>query len=307
MKPTPLLGSFDHDRADFEPYGLTCVRWHPESMDRADRHNEIEVNYLWEGTVTYLVSGTRRVLRPGRLIVFWAGVPHQIYGKPRLREYYVVTVPLARFLEWNLPPPFVQAVLAGQLIETPVPPGQRRSEMGRFAQWEKDLALGGLDERRIVLMELQARLSRVALRTVQRKAQTPLTGPAPTRVERLAQLLAQRHTEALKVTDLAAAIGLHPKYAMHLFKRVFGTTLRRHLERQRLATARTLLVTTSSPVLRVAMDAGFGSLSRFNEVFRRETGVSPRTYRERNGAEPSPAPVRRRGQRVEKRNSVAVR
>ena len=39
------------------------------------------------------------------------------------------------------------------------------------------------------------------------------------------------------------------------------------------------LVTSDAKVLAVALDAGFGSLSRFNAAFRAICGCSPRDYR----------------------------
>jgi AraC-like DNA-binding protein len=40
-----------------------------------------------------------------------------------------------------------------------------------------------------------------------------------------------------------------------------------------------MLVTSDAKVLKVAMEAGFGSLSRFNVAFRSLCGCSPREYR----------------------------
>ncbi len=38
------------------PYGFTLERWTPCLMPRQDRHNEVEINYLSEGSLTYLCS-----------------------------------------------------------------------------------------------------------------------------------------------------------------------------------------------------------------------------------------------------------
>lgn len=46
--------SFDKFREEFKPYGLTCETWIPRVMPRYDRHNEIEINYLPQGNITYL-------------------------------------------------------------------------------------------------------------------------------------------------------------------------------------------------------------------------------------------------------------
>ena len=47
----------------------------------------------------------------------------------------------------------------------------------------------------------------------------------------------------------------------------------------RLREAASRLVTTTDNVTDVALDCGFGDISNFNRAFRREFGVSPRSYR----------------------------
>jgi len=72
------MTSFDPQRADFAPYGFTCVRWRPSVMTRPDRHNEIEINLLRSGALTYLLGGRKVRIEAQRLSVFWAAMPHQI-------------------------------------------------------------------------------------------------------------------------------------------------------------------------------------------------------------------------------------
>jgi hypothetical protein len=95
--------SFDPSRPDFAPYGLTCVRWRPTPMPRPDRHNEIELNFLETGWVTYLLGGRKIRIKGGRLSAFWAALPHQIIDFGDQPEYFVVTLPLAWFLQCKLP------------------------------------------------------------------------------------------------------------------------------------------------------------------------------------------------------------
>ena len=53
------LHHFDSRRRDFTPYGFTCEIWEPRQMQRPDRHDEIEINFLDRGTLTYLIGGER--------------------------------------------------------------------------------------------------------------------------------------------------------------------------------------------------------------------------------------------------------
>src|SRR3954454_21119131 len=97
LRNTKVIVRFDPTRPDFSPYGFSCVRWTPTAMPRGDRHNEIELNLLEDGSLVYLISGRRVVVPSGRLTVFWAGVSHQIIDFDRLTEYFVLTIPLAWF------------------------------------------------------------------------------------------------------------------------------------------------------------------------------------------------------------------
>ena len=66
---------FDSQRTDFAPYGFGCELWTPTPMPRPDRHNEIEINFLRSGTLTYLLGGRRTEVGAGRLVLFWAAAP----------------------------------------------------------------------------------------------------------------------------------------------------------------------------------------------------------------------------------------
>ena len=83
----------------------------------------------------------------------------------------------------------------------------------------------------------------------------------------------------LTTDEIARAVGLHPNYAMALFRKTFGTTMVEFLLQHRLSHAQRLLVTTDDPIIEVGAAAGFQSLSRFNEFFKQACGHPPRVYR----------------------------
>jgi AraC family transcriptional regulator, melibiose operon regulatory protein len=277
--------SFDPDRPDFAPYGLTCVHWRPSPMQRPDHHNEIELNFLETGSVTYLFGGVKTVVDAGRLSVFWAAIPHQIIDYGDETAYFVATIPLPWFLQWRLPGHFVQPLLQGQLIhESTI--DRADSDAQLFSQWEDDLLQKPLNTETAVLLEMQARLLRLALNVPvdpvapkRRERVTTVTDMSLNKVERMACYIAQNYTEQLTVERIADVVKLHPNYAMNLFQKTFGTTLIHYVTGHRVSHAQRLLATTDMTVADVAFSSGFNSLSRFNEVFRRSCGCSPREYR----------------------------
>jgi AraC-like DNA-binding protein len=107
-----------------------------------------------------------------------------------------------------------------------------------------------------------------------------LYGGKLNKVEQMACLIAKRYTEPLTVTEISEEVGLHPNYAMGLFKRAFGTTLIDYLVHHRVSHAQRLLATTDDKVVEIAFGSGFNSISRFNEAFRRACGCTPRQYRQ---------------------------
>jgi AraC family transcriptional regulator, melibiose operon regulatory protein len=277
--------SFDPNRPDFAPYGLTCVHWRPSPMRRPDHHNEVELNFLESGSVTYLLGGRKTVIDSGRLSAFWAAIPHQVIDFGPKTSYFVATIPLQWFLQWRLPDKFVQPLLQGQLIHEPAT-DRAAYDRQLFSHWEEDLSRDKPEAEKAVLLEMQARLVRLALniplrpkQAVKRDRIAAVTDRALNKVEQMACFIAQHYTDRLTVQQIGDFVHLHPNYAMNLFQKTFGTTLINYLTQHRVSHAQRLLATTESTVAEAAFSSGFNSISRFNDAFRRACGCSPREYR----------------------------
>jgi AraC-like DNA-binding protein len=257
-------------------------------MRRPDHHNEIELNMLTKGWVTYLLGGRKVKMEAGHLCVFWAAIPHQVVDFAPDTHYFVATIPLAWFLQCRMPDRFNQPLLRGEVLSERLTT-RARHDQDLFAQWEADLQLPEDDVRHVVMLEMEARLRRMvatlpsaAPATGAAKARaraTSLLGGELNRVEKMACLIAQRYTEQLTVTEIGKEVGLHPNYAMGLFKKAFGTTLIDYLTHHRISHAQRLLATTQEKIVEVALKSGFNSISRFNEAFRRACGCTPGQYR----------------------------
>lgn len=274
--------SFDPNRLDFEPYGLTCVNWKPSRMPRPDHHNEVELNFLKSGTVTYLFGGRKITVTANHLSVFWAAIPHQIIDYGEEPSYFVATIPLPWFLQWHLPDHLVQPLMRGHLIVEPS--GERAPFDGRlFARWENDLLQTSPGREPPVLLEMHARLVRLASSLPETRHKTTkqklFRAQGLSKVEQMACFVAQYYLQKLSVKRIADVAGLHPNYAMNLFQKTYGATLVDYITKHRVSHAQRLLATTNAKIVDVAADSGFASISRFNVAFRDSCGCSPREYR----------------------------
>jgi AraC-like DNA-binding protein len=285
---------FDSRRRDFAPYGFTCEIWEPREMPRPDRHDEIEINFLDHGSLTYLMGGQRVSVKARRVTAFWAAVPHQIIGFDDVNYYYVVTVPFGWVLQWGLPEHLLTALTQGQIIADT---RSTRTALDRelFEQWHQDVEGPASTNREIVMLELRARLLRLADSVHhQEKSPAAFTDGAVARqqtnlekAEAMACFVARNYTSRIQVKDIAACVGLHPDYAATLFRKTFGTTLNVLITRHRVAHAQRQLLTTGERVVNIAHDSGFDSLSRFNRAFKQVAGVTPRQYRNTLGQVPA--------------------
>jgi AraC-like DNA-binding protein len=86
----------------------------------------------------------------------------------------------------------------------------------------------------------------------------------------------------LRLSDLAAAVGMRPYRVSEVLNRGLHTSFYDLINRYRVARAQELLGSpraTHLNLLGVAMESGFKSKSVFNEVFKKRTGLTPSQFR----------------------------
>jgi len=169
-------------------------------MDQSHRHNDLELNLVEQGSVTYLFAGQRLRVMRGQMALFWAAAPHQMSERaPRTRMRWL-TFPLAWLLSRGLPNTLTRPLLRGE----PVVGLGRDGDAGLIAQWERDLSEAG-QWPAVVMLELEARLRRLAaaILTSQARAQAADLGRHVRRAELIAQVIARRFNEPVTVQDIA--------------------------------------------------------------------------------------------------------
>jgi AraC-like DNA-binding protein len=94
---------------------------------------------------------------------------------------------------------------------------------------------------------------------------------------RTLDFLDEQFTEQIQIKDLAAMAGVSYRRYTTLFRDAKGETVNTYVTRLRVEFAQKRLLETGN-VLFSALDAGFGDLSNFYRVFKKETGLTPRQY-----------------------------
>ena len=102
---------------------------------------------------------------------------------------------------------------------------------------------------------------------------------ASRRMLRARDKMDRSYDKPLDVAALARVALTSEAHFIRTFKRTFGETPHRYLQRRRLERAMALLRETERPVTEICLDVGFTSLGSFSRTFTTVVGMSPTAYR----------------------------
>jgi len=98
-------------------------------------------------------------------------------------------------------------------------------------------------------------------------------------VEKAIAYMQRNLPASIRMTDVAAEVGLNANYFCSVFEHYIGRAPQGYLLMLRMQQARTLLLTTTDSVQQIAYAVGYRSLSAFSKAFTKQVNVSPRDYR----------------------------
>ncbi len=109
--------------------------------------------------------------------------------------------------------------------------------------------------------------------------ETPARRPAADRISPALEYLMRHFAEPVPMAKLASLCRVSPTHLRRLFQTGVGRSPHEYLTHLRIQMAAALLQRTSRPVLEIALEVGFPTLSSFNRHFHRQQGVTPRAWR----------------------------
>ncbi|TXH81052.1 MAG: helix-turn-helix domain-containing protein [Rhizobium sp.] len=253
-----------------------------DAMNAAHWHDHVELNFLLEGQMTYIFNGKQEQVEAGRLVLFWAAIPHRTIAVTPNAPIVCIYLPLADFLALPIDRGVRQSIMQGWFSADA---RAYAADAILLPQWVDDWQSGDAARRQLVLDEIKLRIRRFVLDVVAgdqsavRRALSSGVSVAVRRAEALADLIHAHYSEPVSLPMLAELAGMHPSTANKIFRSVLGIPVNEYLTRYRLARAMQQLAETNTPILQIAYDCGFGSNSRFYDIFKRRTGTTPRQFR----------------------------
>ncbi|MGR9319555.1 helix-turn-helix domain-containing protein (plasmid) [Rhizobium leguminosarum] len=264
-----------------------------DAMAAPHWHDHVELNLLMAGQMTYLFNGRLEQVEAGRLVLFWAAIPHQTIAVAENAPLVCLYLPLIDFLGLPVDRKARQSIMQGRFLAQA---NQETMDALTLPRWEKEWQGGSAARRKLIVEEVRLRIRRLILDNAEidnsptHVSPTSLADHAVRHVELLIDLINSHYADPISVPDLAKLAGMHPSTSNSAFRKVLGISVNEYLTRHRIARAMQLLTDTEDPVLQIGFDCGFGSSSRFYEIFKERTGTTPRHFREAVNSKNTPAP-----------------
>jgi AraC-like DNA-binding protein len=287
--PVPVPNHDRHFYSQQRAFGRFGIRiFEPMIMPQPHWHGHIEANFSTNFRMTYDIDGTRLTVPENRLILFWAGVPHQLTSIERLEDRPIrlanIYLPLDSFLQMRHIMPLQVAMIGRGIVVLP----EALCDEALVQRWYADYRSGDFERAEIVKMELNALLRRAVLqgldflRPPQHKiiSDRSLSSAHVRHVIAMVRYVLENLDKPLLNAQVTAVTGLHENYAVSLFSQTMQVPLKQFINRMRLMRARALLVESSIAVSAVAEKCGFGSITQFYAQFRAGYGISPASLRQ---------------------------
>lgn len=97
------------------------------------------------------------------------------------------------------------------------------------------------------------------------------------------QIYDTNYSDSEKLSKEINKLGISQNHLIHLFREQYRLTPVGYVNKLRIEKAKELLLGNEHNILNIALQCGFGSLSTFYELFKKQVGATPRAYRKLKG------------------------
>lgn len=113
------------------------------------------------------------------------------------------------------------------------------------------------------------------------KIRPAAVGLAPHKLTTVLEYIQARLSQELSLDAMAAQIGVSRCHFATQFKQAMGLAPHQYVSQQRIEKAKRALRSPQRSIAEVALDCGFSNQSHLTKVFKKQTGTTPKAYRER--------------------------
>lgn len=286
----------DQDRREVRPHGtieFPCAGYDSVySSDTVNRipwhwHEELEVIYLYSGTLNVRVPGKTFRMKPGDSLIINSNILHEAETSDACRLQSLVFHPdlisgSDSSVFYNK---YMHPLMNSCAIDCLLFSSEDLSET-EYTQCILKAFHAFCGDRQGYEFTVREQLSRLCYLLYQTHKDvisetTPRTDQDSLRIKTMIHLIESRFTEPLKLCDIAQSANIGERECLRCFQRTLGISPMQYLIRYRLSKGALLLVQTGQSISEISVGCGFDSPSNFSRTFKKIYQCSPREYRKK--------------------------
>ena len=241
-----------------------------DNMMELHYHDFYEIYYLESGERYHLIEDKLYHLVPGQFILFKPFILHRSYGE--------LDMPFGRLLVYFRP----GTLLSGELkaaLEDASGAYQLNAQDNAFFYQCMNRLLNEQDQPREYSTEYQTSLLNTMLIHLFRSKKEEVKRDKKSRVAKVISWLSSNYAEEISLEDLARQFYVSPYHLCREFKLYTRSTILQYLNAIRIIEAQKMLLTTDKNITQISSEVGFDSITHFERVFKKTTGLTPRQSR----------------------------
>lgn len=130
------------------------------------------------------------------------------------------------------------------------------------------------------LIELQKLLYYILI-DISKSIAEQVTSSSQTLIIRICDYIKKNYAKQISLKTMGEKFFISPSYISKLFKEKTDNNFLEYLTRIRIEEAKKLLLNTEDKIYEIAQKVGYGNAKYFSQLFEKQTGLSPRDYREK--------------------------
>ncbi len=238
---------------------------HPRYRMRTQWHNDIEIDRVVRGKLTFRLNDEQFVMEAGDSVVIPGGVVHSAEGEDCEYEC-IVFLPTVLYATQKL-----RSTVRSNL-KKPVFLKDDEDVNELFCNMKKDSCDFG------IVGSLYAVIQKAL--SGQRSSAVNGTEYGVERIKPAISFIEENYMRDISLLELSKTCSMSPNYFCRFFKEVTGQTAGKYINASRIEAACKKLIEGMS-VTDCAFACGFNDVSYFIRVFKRETSLSPKKYAEK--------------------------
>lgn len=254
-----------------------------ERIDRTEecRSYDSRLIYLISGELSVSINGEKAErLGPGALIYLPAGCVYKLKSK-YMRAAVISFDALEGIYTEDAPAPSLVSEYDESLLHSDamIPPFDKVMYLGD-AESLRDEFISICEvftsAQGEYLASISARLKLILIRLAETLDENALP---PFMVEALDKYIRENCSDDISGTEIGAIFGYHPYYISSMLKQRKGLTVKQYVTDYKIKLAKHMLAYGAASIADISDACGFSDASYFAKIFKAQTGLSPKDYR----------------------------